>query len=164
MSFWHQWNAHSCSLPLAAALNIEHLFSSGKNSMTTIPCAAVDNVICKHNWVVICGATIELDIEFSPLFEDVKDNRDTKFNCTLSGEHLPTAESSHTTITYRMCVTTPSHASPQHTWHSAQAHCCFQVLTARNAKNLSENSMTPTTHLCLITLITMNCTIRQQGA
>jgi len=48
--------------------------------------------------------SIESDIKFKPLFEDIEDNMDAKFNYTPQGKHVPAAERNNHTIAERIRV------------------------------------------------------------
>jgi len=52
---------------------------------------SLDNVLRRCNRATIYVTSIDSDIEFKTLFEDVEDNMDAKFNHAPQGEHVPAA-------------------------------------------------------------------------
>jgi len=75
-----------------------------KNRTAESLCDSLDNVLCRHNRATIYVTSIDSDIEFKTLFEDVEDNMDAKFSCAPQGEHVPAAKRNNRTIADRICV------------------------------------------------------------
>jgi len=73
---------------------------------------SLDNVLCRYNCATIYVTSIDSDIEFKTLFEDVEDNMDAKFNYAPQGEHVPAAERNNRTIADRIRVAV--HCLPCH--------------------------------------------------
>jgi len=65
---------------------------------------SLDNVLRQCNRATIYVTSIDSDIEFKTLFEDVEDNMDAKFNYAPQGEHVPAAERNNRTIADRIRV------------------------------------------------------------
>jgi len=60
--------------------------------------ASLDNVLCHYNRATLYVTSIESDIEFKSLFEDIEDNMDTKFNYAPHGKHIPAAKHNNRAI------------------------------------------------------------------
>jgi len=65
---------------------------------------SLDNVLRRYNRATIYVTSIDSDIEFKTLFEDVEDNMDAKFNHAPQGEHVPAAKRNNRTIADCICV------------------------------------------------------------
>jgi len=69
-----------------------------KNRTAESLCESLDNLLRRCNRATIYVTSIDSDIEFKTLFEDVEDNMDAQFNYALQGEHVPAAERNNRTI------------------------------------------------------------------
>jgi len=65
---------------------------------------SLDNLLRRYNCTTVCVTSIESDIEFKSLFEDVEDNMDAKFNYAPQGEHVSAAERNNQTTADCICV------------------------------------------------------------
>ena len=65
---------------------------------------SLDNVLCRYNRATIYVTSINSDVEFKSLFEDIEDNMDANFNYAPQGEHVLAAERNNGTIADRICV------------------------------------------------------------
>jgi len=65
---------------------------------------SLDSVLRRYNRTTIYVTSIDSNIEFKTLFEDVEDNMDAKFNYAPQGEHVPAAEHNNRTIADPICV------------------------------------------------------------
>jgi len=71
---------------------------------------SLDNLLRHYNRAAIYVTSIESDIEFKTLFEEVKDNMDAKFNYAPQGQHVPAAERNNRTIAE--CIRAAVHYLP----------------------------------------------------
>jgi len=111
-----KWKQHDCYIqqeapralrtemsPLALCLNV--MCVNGMPMLTTVDSCikcrtlvplknrtaeslyeSLDNFLRRHNWATICVTSVDSDIKFKTLFEDVEDNMDAKFDCAPQGE------------------------------------------------------------------------------
>ena len=81
-----------------------------KNRTTDSIYESLNNILRRSNCATIYVTSIESDIEFAPLFEDVEDNIDAKPNFAPSGKHIPAVERKKNTIAD--CIRVVVHCLP----------------------------------------------------
>jgi len=64
----------------------------------------LNNVLRCYNRATIYATSIDSDIEFKSLFEDIEDNMDAKFNYAPQGQHVPAVKRNNRTIADCICV------------------------------------------------------------
>jgi len=65
---------------------------------------SLDNTLRHYNRATIYVTSIDSDIKFKTLFEDIEDNMDAKFNCAPQGEHVPAVERNNRITADRILV------------------------------------------------------------